>query len=160
MGCRRIEARLGAASVGVATAVGLALVVSLWPMEALADNDAISVEVARALEYSGRRKPSAFAWFMLGSRHNAEKKALGRMVTRKSTSAFGRSDQHACGIAFQSAIIQLQERARRLGGNTVVDIVSIADGETTESKDSFRCSVGKLVATVHLEARAVVLEAS
>jgi len=135
----------------------LALLISLWPAEAVADDDVISVEVAKALEYSGRRKPSAFAWFMMGRQHGESEKLQGRMVTRKSTSAFGRSDQHACGIAFQSAIIQLQKRAQKLGGNSVVDIVSIADGETFESKDSFRCSVGNLVATVHLEARAAVL---
>ncbi len=54
-----------------------------------------------------------------------------------------------------SAVIALQKRAKRLGGDAVVDIESITQHKDLESSTEFRCVVGNVVANVALSGRVV-----
>ena len=85
-------------------------------------------------------------------------KKMGVYKSNKRTNAFNKSDEHACSIAFTSAIISLQKRARSLGGDAVVDIVSVTKNDNLESTSDFRCNVGSFVANVALSGRVVKLK--
>src|SRR5436190_7088226 len=49
---------------------------------------------------------------------------LGTDVTNQKTNAVGKSDEKACNWVLLSAMIQLEKRAKQLGANAVVNIVS------------------------------------
>src|SRR5215510_5705059 len=51
-------------------------------------------------------------------------KDLGVWKSNKKANAFLKDDKVACERAFLSAVISLQERARKMGGNAVVNIAS------------------------------------
>ena len=65
--------------------------------------------------------------------------------------------EKGCQIAFLSAIIQLQRRAEKQGGNAVVDIKSITKHNDLESATQYRCAAGTFVANVALTGRVVKL---
>ncbi len=75
---------------------------------------------------------------------------LGVFATNKKTNAFGKSDRVACDWVFLSAVIQLQQRALREGGNAVIDIKSNYKNIEFVSDDEYRCGAGNVVAGVAL----------
>ncbi len=83
-----------------------------------------------------------------------DKHHKGRLWTAiKRTFAGNKTDQEACNRAFNSAIIALQERARREGKNSVVDIYSFHRKKKYDSKDKYECAVGSLMVAVTLQGR-------
>lgn len=97
-------------------------------------------------------------FFFAGAKHPAIKKSLGEWSTRKSTRGVFRSDEASCHVALLSALIQLQERTRSVGGDAVVDIVSITRGVETSSATQYRCVAGATVVHVGLKGRVVKLK--
>ena len=80
----------------------------------------------------------------------AATKEFGEYSTNKKTNAFGKDDYKACQWAFLSAMITLQERARSLGADAVVNIKSNYKGNLKNSKTQFECGAGALMAGVAL----------
>jgi uncharacterized protein YbjQ (UPF0145 family) len=85
-------------------------------------------------------------------------KTIGEYPTNKKTNAFGKSDNEACEWAFLSAIIALQERAAREGGNAVVNIKSNYKSEETSSETEYMCGAGSMMAGVALKGTVVKLK--
>src|SRR5262249_24920239 len=84
-------------------------------------------------------------------------KDFGLWPTNKKTNAFAKSDQQACEWVFLSAVIALQERARKQGGNAVINIVSNYKNIVTSSESEYVCGAGALIAGVALKGRVVNL---
>ena len=83
-----------------------------------------------------------------------------RMATfsaNAKSNAVGKTDQEACDIAFLSALVGLQEHARREGGNAVINIRSVYRGENAESATEYVCGAGNLMVGVTLEGTVVRL---
>ncbi len=113
--------------------------------------EALNVEAAK-------EKLSGDVKFFFGKESYAKPaKSFGTFSTSKKTNAFGKSDTEACHWAFLSAMIALDERAIREGGNAVVDIKSNYDNNLTESTTTFKCGAGNIMAGVALEGRVVKL---
>jgi hypothetical protein len=89
-------------------------------------------------------------FFMLGQSHPDFGKSLGEFTANRSTNAFGKSNEEACSVAFLSAVISLQDRAKTLGGAAVVDIKSITKHNDLVSATMYRCVAGAVVANVAL----------
>ena len=96
-------------------------------------------------------------FFFGRQRHPKIAKDLGEWSTSKKTNAFAKTDQQACEWVFLSAMIALQERARKEGANAVVNIVSNYHNVVTSSETEFVCGAGGLIAGVALKGRAVSL---
>lgn len=96
--------------------------------------------------------------YMKGQGHPAIARKLGEFKSNKRTNALGKSDESGCEIAFISALISLQERARKEGGNAVVDIYSITKDRKFESADTYSCLTGTLIANVALMGTVVQLQ--
>ena len=124
---------------------------------ATARHDYLDLTVETSSKYAGKESVGPMPFYLQGQKHPKEVESLGEMKTDKRTRAAGRPDEHACSIAFQSAIIQLQRRATALGANAIVDIRSVTGGVVFESDSVFRCAVGNIVANVALTGRAVKL---
>jgi uncharacterized protein YbjQ (UPF0145 family) len=75
---------------------------------------------------------------------------LGTDVTNQKTNAVGRSDEKACNWVFLSAMIQLEKRAKQLGANAVVNIVSFYKKDVMSSPTEFECHAGAVIAGVAL----------
>jgi uncharacterized protein YbjQ (UPF0145 family) len=75
---------------------------------------------------------------------------LGTDVTNQKTNAVGRSDERACNWVFLSAMIQLEKRAKQLGANAVVNIVSFYKKDVMSSPTEFECHAGAVIAGVAL----------
>jgi uncharacterized protein YbjQ (UPF0145 family) len=77
---------------------------------------------------------------------------LNSVTIEKKTNAFGKQDQVTCDWALQSALISLQDDAKKAGANAVVDIVSDYDNEYRDSQN-YECHIGFLMSGVVLKAK-------
>jgi len=75
---------------------------------------------------------------------------LSTDVTNLKTNAVGKSDEQACNWVFLSAMIQLEKRAKQLGANAVINIVSFYKKEVMSSATEFECHAGAVIAGVAL----------
>ena len=71
-------------------------------------------------------------------------------VTNRKTNAFAKKDADACIWAAQSALISLQEGAKRVGANAVTNIVSYYRKNEFRSTTDYECHAGATVAGVAL----------
>jgi uncharacterized protein YbjQ (UPF0145 family) len=76
---------------------------------------------------------------------------LGTDVSNRKTNAFAKSDEKACNWAFLSAMIALERRAKQLGANAVVNIISYYQKVEMSSTTEFECHAGALIAGVALK---------
>lgn len=79
-------------------------------------------------------------------------------VTNPKTNGFNKSDEVACKWAALSALISLQERTKREGGNAVVDIVSYYKKVEYKSATDFECHAGAFVTGVALKGTSAKVE--
>jgi hypothetical protein len=82
---------------------------------------------------------------------------LGVYKSNDKTRAFNRTDQDACNWVFLSAVLKLQQRARQLQGNAIVEIESIYKNEPFVSETEYRCGAGTFVSGVALSGKIVKL---
>src|ERR1043166_6956090 len=64
-------------------------------------------------------------------------KQLGTFTSNKKTNALGKGEEAGCQRAFLSAMIALQERAQKEGGNAVVGIKSVYRNDELESETEY-----------------------
>jgi uncharacterized protein YbjQ (UPF0145 family) len=76
---------------------------------------------------------------------------LGTDVSNRKTNAVGKSDEKACNWAFLSAMVSLEKRAKQLGANAVVNIVSYYQKNVMSSPTEFECHAGAVIAGVALK---------
>lgn len=82
----------------------------------------------------------------------------GTFKTSKRTNAFRKDADDACAHALASALISLQERAEREGGNAVVDIVSNIQNREESSTTEYTCLVGSMMVNVALKGTVVTIK--
>ena len=78
-------------------------------------------------------------------------------VTSRKSNGLGHSDVEACNRAFLSGLIELQKRARKEGGNAVINIISYYDKNPVSSNTEFECHAGAVIAGVALKGDVVKL---
>jgi len=96
--------------------------------------------------------------YFAGQHHTSVAKSYGEFATNKKTNAFGKSDEKACQHVFLSAVIELQERARKEGGNAVINIKSNYRNEERASATEYTCGAGAVIAGVALKGDVVTLK--
>jgi len=83
-------------------------------------------------------------------KHPKPKKTLGTFTANKKTNFTGKSNNEGCTRAFASAMISLQERAKKEGGNAVIGIKSVYRNENLESETEYICGAGTFMGGVAL----------
>jgi uncharacterized protein YbjQ (UPF0145 family) len=86
----------------------------------------------------------------------------GRVIERNAqtslrTRKFGRSSEEACQWVMLSALIQLRDHARTVGGNAVVNVRSNWRNNEFSSTTQYQCAAGFLMAGVALKGDVVNL---
>lgn len=100
---------------------------------------------------------SGIPLYFAGQRHPGVSHSFGVFAANKKTNAVGKSDEAACQRAFLSAVIRLQQRARKEGGNAVINIRSNYHDNETSSATQFVCGAGGVMAGVALKGEVVRL---
>lgn len=77
-------------------------------------------------------------------------KTIGTWTSNKKTNNVGKSIPNSCGRAFTSALISLQARAVKEGGNAVVNIHSYYKKNPYWSNTEFQCMEGHIMSGVAL----------
>jgi len=72
-------------------------------------------------------------------------------VTNLKTNAVNKSDEKACEWVFLSALVALEKRAKQLGANAVVNIVSYYKKVPMSSETEYECHAGNVLAGVALK---------
>ena len=138
------------------TALLTCVVFLMLATPAAARDDFYNLPVKKATESDkGKETLLHVPFYMAGQKHARVDNDLGTFKANRRTNAFNKSDERACNIAVHSPIISLQERARKLGGDAVVDIKSITKNQSLVSATEFRCVAGNVVANVALTGRIV-----
>ena len=135
----------------------IALVIAL-PAAARDDRLKFPVQgaLAKGQSYKEKLDPQIKLYFGKPSKLKVAK-TIGEWTSNKKTNAFNKTDQEACDIAFISAAVSLQDRAKREGGNAVINIHSVYKNDKFESTTEYLCGAGTTMAGVALRGTVVTL---
>lgn len=90
-------------------------------------------------------------FYLRGQTTPAVIQKLGEDSTNKKTNAVGKTDVQACQWVALSALIALQDKAKSLGANAVVDIVSNYKKVEYSSPTNYECHAGAIMSGVALK---------
>lgn len=117
---------------------------------AYAKNDIMRFPIAAALaEPDAKAKLDPNIKFYFGNK-SAGRKITQQLSSNKKANGVGKSDQAACNRAFLSALLSFQDRAKKEGGNKVVNITSYYYKNVFVSDKEFECGVGSIMSGVTL----------
>jgi hypothetical protein len=140
---------------------GAVALLALFSANADARDDRLMLPVKAALEkgqsFKDKIDPDIRLYFG-GQKTPSVEKRIGEWTSNKKTNAFGKSDQEACEIAFISAAVSLQERARREGGTAVINIRSVYKNANVASQTEYLCGAGAVMAGVALRGTVVTFK--
>ncbi|HZP13257.1 MAG TPA: hypothetical protein VFB36_12635 [Nevskiaceae bacterium] len=83
--------------------------------------------------------------------------SYGVFTANRKTNFLNKSDKEACEIAFVSAVVALQERAQKEGGNAVVGIRNVYRKDNFVSETEYECGAGNVIGGVALQGEVVKL---
>ncbi|MGE5386495.1 MAG: excinuclease ABC subunit A [Betaproteobacteria bacterium] len=95
--------------------------------------------------------------YFAGQKTPKPAKTFGEWKTNKKTNGFNKGDKEACEWTFLSALLELQERAIKEGGNAVINIKSNYKSQETASPTEYMCGSGALMSGVALKGTVVKL---
>jgi hypothetical protein len=128
---------------------------------ALARDDRLMFPVSAGMERGKTTKdridPEIRVFFGKQKSPAVERK-LGEFTANRKTNATNKTDKEACEISFVSAVVSLQQRARREGGNALLNVHSVYKNEHRESNREYLCGAGTFVAGVALRGTVVKLK--
>ena len=131
---------------------------AIAPAEARDDKHMFSIKSALGKREQYKEKLEGDIALYFGKQKTpAVEKQIGEWTSNKKTNGFNKSDQEACDIAFISAAAALQDRARREGGNAVINIRSVYKKEDVASETEYLCGSGATMSGVALRGTVVKL---
>ncbi|BCL61673.1 phosphoribosylglycinamide formyltransferase [Desulfomarina profundi] len=89
--------------------------------------------------------------------HPAVVREYGTFKSNKRTNGFRKKHDDACARALASALVALQDRADREGGNGVINIKSYIKNRENSSSTEYSCLVGGMMVNVVLKGTVVQL---
>jgi uncharacterized protein YbjQ (UPF0145 family) len=132
-----------------------------WGSLAVARDDRLMFPVKDGLEKGKSTKdridPDIRLYFGKQTPKAIERK-LGEFTADRKTNATNKTDKEACEIAFVSAVVSLQQRARKEGGNAVMNIASVYRNDNRVSATEYLCGAGTFAAGVGLRGTVVKLK--
>lgn len=134
------------------SAVALAISLTTLPIAHARDTKhLLPISVALETKDADDKLSGDIKFFFGDQKTPAVLKRLGNDMSNKKTNAFGKSDEKACNWAFLSALVAFDKKAKSLGANAVINIVSYYNRNTMSSATEFECHAGNVVAGVVLK---------
>ncbi|CAM3650253.1 excinuclease ATPase subunit [Corallococcus sp. ZKHCc1 1396] len=120
---------------------------------ALARDTVVKVKLAdvMALPEAKQKLDGTVKIYLDGQKTPKVAKTLGSDVTNKKTNAVGKSDEYACKWVALSALIALQDGAKKNGANAVINVTSYYKKVEFKSATEIECHAGTMVAGVALK---------
>ena len=144
------------------TSVTAALIALLLSLPASARNTehhfpiADAIAAAENVPLESQLDPSIKLYW--GSQaHPKPVQKLGTYTSNKKTNFFNKSDKEGCEWVWLSAAKALQDRAKREGGNAVVNIISYYKKNEFSSETEYECVAGAVLGGVALRGTVVKL---
>ncbi len=97
------------------------------------------------------RLDGSVKFYLAGNRVSGQVSKLRQVSTNKKTNAFNKSDEAACSWVLQSALVALQDSAKRAGANAVIDIASNYKQKEYKDASKYECHAGAVIAGVALK---------
>ena len=135
----------------------IALALSLFFVRTVqARNDKYVLPIQAALETKNVfGKPDGSVKFFYGKQRTPQIiSRLGSEVTHGRVAKLRNTDEIVCGAAFLGALLALHKRAKQVGANAVVNIVSFYQQVEMSSGSEFECHAG-MTAHVYLKGELV-----
>ncbi|MFG6489671.1 excinuclease ATPase subunit [Roseateles sp. BYS78W] len=143
-----------------AALAAVALMSSLSSGPAAARDTVLHIPLADVLampEAKAKLDP-AFKFYLAGQATPNVSRRFSSDVSNPKTNGFGKDDNFGCKWAALSALISLQESAKRQGGNAVVDIVSYYKKVEYSNPTDFECHAGAFIIGVALKGTAAKVD--
>ena len=141
--------------------IALAIAASCFAFAAAApakdDHLNLSIEDAMNTSDAHDKLNGEVKFFFGKQKYPKPSQKYGTFTSNKKTNALGKSEESGCQRAFLSAMIALQERAQKEGGNAVVGIKSVYRKDELESETEYECGSGSFVKGVALRGEVVKL---
>ena len=136
------------------------LVIIGLPQQTFSRDDRLRFQIDDAMTtVAAQNRLQGIEFYFGDQKHPEVLKDLGEFYTNKKTNAFAKSDKQACEWVFLSALMQLQERARNLNANAVINIKSYYKYLEFASETDFECGAGPCLGGVALSGWLGVLAA-
>ncbi len=137
-----------------------ALLLSAIPSISQARDTELYLDFAKTVQAATQagRLDGSVKFYLAGQTTPAKPELRGEAVTNKKTNAFNKSDEEACDWALQSALITLQDAAKKAGGNAVVDIVSFYKRTPYSDAQKYECHAGTFVSGVALKGQIAIIK--
>ena len=135
----------------LSVAVTAAAIASIAPAQARDSKMMMSLENAMNANDAKSRLGGDVKFYFGSQKTPKVLEVLGTDKTSQKTNSFGKSPETACNWAFLSAMLRMQERARELGANAVVNIVSNYKNAEMSSETEFECHDGAMMTGVALK---------
>lgn len=132
--------------------IALALLATLFATPTFARDTVLHIPFADvlAMPEAKEKLDPTMKFFLAGQTTPAVIKRFSIGVSNPKTNGFNKSDEFGCKWAALSALISLQNSAKREGGNAVIDIVSYYKKNEYKSATDFECHAGAFVIGVAL----------
>ena len=143
--------------IAVYLVLGLVFVFGASTSQARNEVLRFSIEEALSQPEADSRLDSSIRLFFGDQAVPAIERKLGTFTSNRKTNGFNKSDVEACNWAFLSAMMSLQERAVREGGNAVVNIRSFYRKSEFSSASDFECGAGTFVVGITMVGEVVTL---
>lgn len=134
--------------------VGIAAASALFSSQAArAADDLIMISVQEAMGTApyAEKLDGSVKFYFGDSAHPDVLQTYGNFVTNKKTNGFAKSAGVACNHVLLSALISLQQQAKSLGGNAVINIKSYFKQNEASYDSQVECYKGFLIASVALK---------
>ncbi|OMH31692.1 excinuclease ATPase subunit [Motiliproteus sp. MSK22-1] len=114
-------------------------------------------EAMQSADFKEKLDPN-ISFYFGNQKHPKVVQSFGSFSSNRKTNAFNKSDEEACRWVLLSALISLQDRVKKEGGNAVIEIASYYKKNTYSSNTEYECHAGALMAGVALTGKVVRLE--
>jgi uncharacterized protein YbjQ (UPF0145 family) len=133
--------------------IALALVATAFTTPTFARDTVLHVPFADvlAMPEAKSKLDADFKFFLAGQTTPKVVKRIASDVSNPKTNGVGKSDEFGCKWAALSALINLQNSAKRQGANAVIDIVSYYKKNEYTSATDFECHAGAIIIGVALK---------
>ncbi|RKR04351.1 hypothetical protein C7446_1556 [Kushneria sinocarnis] len=148
-----LKTTLTAAAIGMVLSLGMA-------GSAQARNDFLMQPLASVFsqpEAQQKLDPSIQLFFADQLHPDIDTRRGGYYVSHKVSSVF-KSDEEACRQAALESLLDLQKRAREVGANAIVNIISYYDQRANPNNDRYECHAGNVITEVALKGEMVTLD--
>jgi uncharacterized protein YbjQ (UPF0145 family) len=118
------------------------------PVHARDDKHLFPIAAAMATKEAKEKLDGSIKYFFGDQETPKILAKLGTDVTNQKTNGLGKPVERACNWVFLSAMTQLDKRAKQLGANAVINIVSYYQRNAMSSPTEFECYKGAVMAAV------------